>query len=167
MTTTQRSAILSQPDIKRRMRRMALEVAERNTEEKSLVVAGVEGNGMVVARKLIDELAQVLNIDIQLATIRLDKKNPVAATIEGDVEITGKNILVVDDVADTGRTLLFALKPFLDRMPKTIQTLVLVERSHKLFPVTSDFVGLSLSTTLQDHIQVDTEGDEISGAYLE
>lgn len=146
---------------------MALQVAERNTEEKDLVVAGVEGNGMVVAHKLIEELSQVLQLDIELVTIRLDKKNPVAVTIDPAIDAAGKNILVVDDVADTGRTLLFALKPFLERMPKTMQTLVLVERSHKLFPVTTDFVGLSLSTTLQDHIQVETEGDAITGAFLE
>jgi pyrimidine operon attenuation protein/uracil phosphoribosyltransferase len=167
MTPTLRSSILTQSDIKRRLRRMALQVAERNSGEKSLVVAGVEGNGMVVARKLLEELAQVLPLDIQLVSIQLDKKNPVAVSLNPEIDVAGQNILVVDDVADTGRTLLFALKPFLERLPKTIQSLVLVERSHKLFPVTTDFVGLSLSTTIQDHIQVETEGGDITGAYLE
>lgn len=162
-----RSQILSQPDIRRRLRRMALEVAERNNAETELVVAGVAGNGMVVARKLIEELQQVLPLKILLLTIELDKKNPVEVRLEVTEDISGKSILVVDDVANSGKTLLYAIKPFLDQHPKTIQTLVLVERSHKLFPVTTDFVGLSLSTTLQDHINVETAGEEIVGAYLQ
>ena len=75
-------------------------------------------------------------------------------------------VIIVDDVADTGRTMLYALKPFLDTHPRKIQTLVLVERSHKLFPIQNDYVGLSLTTTLQEHIAVETEGGEIRGAWL-
>ena len=77
-----------------------------------------------------------------------------------------KVIIIVDDVANTGRTMLYALKPFLQAHPKKIQTLVLVERSHKLFPIQTDYVGLSITTTLQEHIAVETEGDEITGAWL-
>ena len=167
MTPTLRSQILSQSDIKRRLRRMALEVAERNNAEEALLVAGVEGNGLIVARKLIEELQPILPIRIDLASIRLNKKNPVAATVDPDQDFSGKNVLVVDDVADSGRTLLFALKPFLQSTPKSIQTLVLVERSHKMFPVTTDFVGLTLSTTLQEHISVETSDGEITAAYLQ
>ena len=75
--------------------------------------------------------------------------------------------MLVDDVANSGRTLLYDLKPFLQTYPKKIQTLVLVERSHKLFPVQTDFVGLSISTTIQEHIIVETNGDEIAGAWLQ
>ena len=73
---------------------------------------------------------------------------------------------MADDVANSGRTMLYALKPFLNFKPKSIQTLILVERSHKLFPIQSDYVGLSLATTLQEHITVETEGDTITGAWL-
>lgn len=158
--------ILSSNDIRRRLRRMAIEVAEHNTGETSLIVAGVNGNGMVVARKLIGELEALLSLQITLVEIVLDKGAPLDVSVKPDADFTGKNVLIVDDVANSGRTLLYAVKPFLQFQPKKIQTLVLVERSHKVFPVTSDFVGLSLSTTLQEHITVQTEGEEIKGAWL-
>jgi pyrimidine operon attenuation protein/uracil phosphoribosyltransferase len=75
--------------------------------------------------------------------------------------------IIVDDVVNSGKTLLYSVKPFLEFQPKKIQTLVLVERSHNNFPVQSDYVGLSISTTLQEHIFVEVQGDEITGAYLQ
>lgn len=164
--STTRNCILTQTDSKRKLRRMALEIAERNTELTELIVAGVEGNGVVVAKRLVDELQNFLQVSVQYVTIHLNKQQPVEVTLSTEIDFTGKTILVVDDVANTGRTLLFALKPFLQFRPKSIQTLVLVERSHKQFPIMSDFVGLSLSTTLQEHILVETEGEEIKGAWL-
>jgi pyrimidine operon attenuation protein/uracil phosphoribosyltransferase len=74
---------------------------------------------------------------------------------------------LIDDVANSGKTLSFALKPFLEYQPKKIQTLVLVERSHKAFPVQPDYVGLSVATTIQEHIYVEVEGETVMGAYLE
>lgn len=163
---THRNEILSHSNINRRLKRMAIEVAEHNTGETELIVAGVAGNGMVVARRLIAELKSILPMQVSLAEIRLDKLQPLEVSIEPAADFSGKNILIVDDVANSGRTLLYAVKPFLQFQPKKIQTLVLVERSHKVFPITSDFVGLSLSTTLQEHITVETEGEEIKGAWL-
>lgn len=165
--STTRSTILSQADVRRRLRRMAIEVAEHNTGEVGLVVAGVNGHGMVVARQLIAELQPLLPIQITLLEIGLDKQHPLEVSVDTSVDFNGKNILIVDDVANSGRTLLYAVKPFLNFEPAKIRTLVLVERSHKVFPVTSDFVGMSLSTTLQEHIRVEVEGDDIIGAYLQ
>jgi len=145
---------------------MALQIAEGNTEEASVFVAGIAGNGAIVAEKLVAELKQISSIDIKLLTIRLNKKEPLDAIIEGEQDFTNKVIIVVDDVSNSGKTLLYALKPFMRYLPKKIQTLVLVERSHKLFAVQPDYVGLSLATTLQEHISVETEGSEITGAWL-
>ena len=75
-------------------------------------------------------------------------------------------VIVADDVVNAGKTLLYALKPILQFSPKKIQTLVLVERTHKAFPVTSDYVGLSIATTLEEHIIVEVEDNEINGAYM-
>ena len=80
--------------------------------------------------------------------------------------MNGINIVVIDDVANSGRTLLYALKPLLEAHPKSIQTMVLVERMHKLFPVKPDYVGLSLSTTKENHIQVEVLNDELIGAFV-
>ena len=161
-----RNCILSADLINRKIRRMALQVAESNTEEDAIIVAGIAGNGAVLAQKLVKELRQVSSMEVQLMTIRLNKKEPTQAAVESDADFSDKVILVVDDVANSGRTMLYALKPFLAYLPKKIQTLVLVERSHKLFAVQPDYVGLSVATTLQEHITVETEGEEITGAWL-
>lgn len=164
--TASRNCILSAEAISRKLRRMAIEVAERNTDESSIIVAGVEGNGVVVAVNLVEELKKVMQVEVSFATIHLNKKEPKEVVVDGANDFNDKVVLVVDDVANSGKTLLYALKPFLNHLPKKIQTLVLVERSHKIFPVFSDFVGLSLSTTLKEHIIVETEGSNITGAWL-
>ena len=83
------------------------------------------------------------------------------------MELNGKVVILVDDVSNSGRTLTYALKPFLQSHPKKIQTLVLVERRHTAFPVQPDYVGLSVATTLQEHIYVEVEGDDVVGAWME
>jgi pyrimidine operon attenuation protein/uracil phosphoribosyltransferase len=76
-------------------------------------------------------------------------------------------IIVVDDVANSGKTMLYALQPFLRNQPKKIQTLALVDRTHKTFPVHTDYVGFALATTLQEHIFVEVSGEIVTGAWLE
>lgn len=161
-----KSPILSADVAKRKIRRMAFQIAENNSEEHSLIIAGITGNGVLLALLLIEELTQIIEIPIQLITITLNKKEPSGASIEENVILNDNVIIIVDDVANTGRTMLYALKPFLSAQPKKIQTLVLVERSHKLFPVQADYVGLTVSTTLQEHISVETQNDKITGAWL-
>lgn len=165
-TLQRRNCILEKQAVGRKLRRMALEVAEQNADVEELLIAGIEGNGVVVARNLIRELTQIRPFRITYVTIRLNKKEPGEISIDGRLEARGKVVILVDDVANSGRTLFYALKPFLDQHPAKVQTLVLVERSHKLFPIQTDYFGLSVSTTLQEHIMVETEEDEISGAWL-
>ncbi|MCW3073983.1 MAG: phosphoribosyltransferase [Flaviaesturariibacter sp.] len=168
MTTdiVSKNSLLSADAAKRRIRRMAFQVAEDNATETSLTIIGIEGNGVIVAQSLVKELEQILSIPIELATVRLNKKEPLQASINVDKDFKDAVVIVVDDVSNSGRTLLYALKPLLDTLPKKIQTLVLVERSHKQFAVQPDYVGLSVSTTLQEHITVETDGEVVTGAWL-
>ena len=145
---------------------MAFQVAERNADCDSLVIAGIAGNGVMVAQAVIKELKQIIKCPIEFITISIDKDNPLNTSIDKQLNYDDRTIIVVDDVVNSGRILLYALKHFLSHQPKSIQTLVLIERSHKLFPVQSDYVGLSLATTLQDHITVKTENGRIAGAWL-
>ncbi|RYY40828.1 MAG: phosphoribosyltransferase [Chitinophagaceae bacterium] len=161
-----KNSLLSADAALRRIRRMAYEVAERNVDAAQLVLLGIEGNGTIVAKQLAIELKGILPLPIETATIRIDKRAPLHATLDRELVLEGKVVLVVDDVSNTGKTLLYALKPLLAVQPKAIHTLVLVERAHKLFAVQPDFVGLSVSTTLQEHISVETDGSSITGAYL-
>jgi pyrimidine operon attenuation protein/uracil phosphoribosyltransferase len=165
-TVQTKNCILDKQAILQKMKRMALEVAEQNPDEKELIIAGINGNGEIVAKNLARELEKVYPFIIQTVTVRVNKKDPLEVAINDAIDFNNKCIVIADDVANTGRILFYALKPFLNFRPKKIQTLVLVERSHKLFPIQSDYKGLSVSTTLQAHIAVETEGEEITGAWL-
>ena len=161
-----KSCVLDKETTKRKLRRMALEVAEQNADETELIIAAINGNGEVVAKKIEEELRDVSALYLRIISIVLDKKDPVKVFIEPKTDLENKVILIVDDVANTGKTMMYALKPFLGVHTKKIQTLVLVERSHKLFPIQTDYTGLSIATTLQEHILVETDKNEITGAWL-
>lgn len=151
----------------RKIERMALEIAERNTDTNHIVLAGVQENGCVIADKLLPLLRQSFNGMISTASIQLDKKTPGEVIITPQTDLNNVVVIIIDDVASSGKTLTYALKPFLQFHPKKIQTLVLVERTHKAFPVQADYVGLSVATTLQEHIYVEVEGMEVTGAWME
>ena len=166
MNTVERNCILNAETVRRKLRRMAFEIVERNTDEQHYIIAGINGNGEVVAKNIIRELKQITSAALHFLTIQLNKKQPLEVAVNKDIDVNDKVLIIADDVANSGRTMLYALKPFLQFQPKKIQTLTLVERSHKLFPIQSDYVGLSISTTLHEHITVETDGEEIRGAWL-
>ncbi len=163
----QKKYILSKEVAGKKLRRMAFEIFENNFDEKEIILAGISENGSVVARVIQKILSEISSLKTELISIKLDKKKPGEVVLSKKIDFNDKVIVVTDDVSNSGRTLLYALKPFLDFHPKKIQTLVLVERTHTGFPVHSDYVGLSVATTLQEHIYVEVEGEQISGACLQ
>lgn len=163
-----RNYILNKETVARKLQRMAYEIIENNIDEKQIILAGIRENGSVIARNIEKLLLSIKSdLDIWNIDIALDKKSPHDIKLSGETDFTDKVIIVIDDVANSGRTMLYAIKPFLAYLPKKIQTLALVERTHKAYPVNTDYVGLSVATTLQEHIFVEVEGDEVSGAYME
>ena len=167
MSTIEKKYILDQSLAEQKMRRMALEVIENNLDEKELILAGIRESGTVVARNIQKMIAELSPIKTELITISLDKRQPREIVLSRSIDFTNKVIIVIDDVANSGKTLLYSLKPFLEYHPKKIQSLVLVERSHNSFPVHSDYAGLSIATTLQEHIYVEVDGEKITGAYMQ
>ena len=161
-----RNDILDSISIKMKLERMALEIVENNLDEESILLVGIEENGSVIARTMEQLLKQHSNLTIKRINLTLDKKHPQDIKLSEQVDITGKVIILIDDVANSGKTILYSLKPFLDFHPKKIQTLALVERTHKTFPVNLDYKGLSVATTLQEHIFVEVKDGEVIGAYL-
>lgn len=166
MNQEQASLILDSDTIRRKLRRMAYEVYERNSTERELIFAGVYERGKVVAEHLAALLKEIASFSIQIVDIHIDRQHPTDVSIEKDVDFEGKVVILIDDVANSGRTLLYAMKPVLEYVPRKIQTAVLVDRTHKSFPVTVDYTGHSLATTLQENILVEIEGNDILGAYL-
>jgi pyrimidine operon attenuation protein/uracil phosphoribosyltransferase len=164
--TDNKNYILSRQVVEKKLRRMALEIIEKNPDEKELILAGIRESGIVVAKNILQHLAEISSTRTELITITLDKHQPKEVKLSKKIDFNDKVIIVIDDVANSGRTLLYALKPFLEFHPKKIQTLVLVERSHNSFPVHPDYIGLSIATTLQEHIFVEVDGNAVTGAYL-
>jgi len=159
--------VLNKEVTAKKLERMAYEVMENNMEENSIILAGIRDNGLVIAKVIQQTLSKISSFTTDLISISLDKRSPSDIVLSEKYDFNGKVIIIVDDVVSSGKTLLYSLKPFLEFQPKKIQTLVLVERSYKNFPVRPDYVGLSISTTLQDHIFVEVRNGEIMGAYLE
>ena len=162
----QKKYILSKEVVEKKLRRMAYEILENNIDEKEIILAGIRESGSVVAKVIQQMLGEISSIKTELITISLDKKEPTVVSLSRSIDLNGKVIILIDDVSNSGKTLLYALKPFIEFHPKKIQTLVLVERTHTSFPVRPDYVGLSIATTLQEHIFVEVKGTEVTGAYL-
>ena len=129
------------------------------------MVAGIEDKGFRLARLICDRLAEISDITIDLRKLRLDKKDPLASKIflEPELqEVEGKHIIVIDDVLNSGSTMIYGVKRFLDFPVATITTAVLVDRNHKRYPIKADIKGLSLSTSLQEHVEVYLSGEDFS-----
>lgn len=162
-----RNYILSAEVANKKLRRMALQVVEQNYNATQLVLVGIRQNGIVIAEKIRQYLKDVFNGEVTVLELSMDKKRPGAITMNKTFDFNDKTVLLIDDVANSGRTMLYALKPLLEQYPKKIQTLALVERTHKIFPVDVDYVGFSVSTTTDEHIYVEVAQGEVTGAWMD
>ena len=158
--------ILSKEIAYRKLQRMAYEIVEQNINEEQIILAGIKENGKIISRILNSYLKEIFKGEVILIEIALDKRDPKFISLSEKINFDDKVIIVTDDVANSGKTLLYAIKPFLEFYPRKIQTLVLVERSYKEFPIAADYVGLSISTAFTEKIIVETKNNEIEGASL-
>ena len=163
----EKNYILSPEVAAKKLKRMAFEILENNFGETSFILAGIRESGTVIAETIQRLLTEIAGLQTELITVSLDKKNPTTVEISRPLDFKNKVVILIDDVSNSGKTLMYAIRPFLDTSPKKIQTLVLVERSHNAFPVKPDYVGLSVATTIQEHIYVEVEKGLVKGAWLE
>ena len=165
--TTSGSIILNQVQISQKIRRIAYQIYEANSSEKEIILAGIVGNGFIFAEKLMEILKEISPLNVIICKVNIDKKNPLnTITTSLDVkEYKNKSLVLVDDVLSSGTTLIYGIKHFLDVPLKKFKTAVLVNRNHKKYPVKADFKGISLSTSIKEHIQVEFT-DEETVAYL-
>ncbi len=163
-----KSIILTNQQINNKIRRIAFQIYENNIEENSIVIAGIKNKGFILAGKIKEVLEKISNIEVQLCEVRIDKKNPqgkIETSIDSN-EYKNLSLVLVDDVLNSGTTLIYAVKHFLEVPLKQFKTAVLVNRNHKKYPIKADFKGISLSTSLQEHISVEFKKDS-SSAFLE
>lgn len=163
-----KSIILDHQQIQHKIRRIAYQIYESNIDEKEVILAGIQKNGFIFAEKIYDALSQISPLEIKLCEVMINKKNPrseVKTSLSVE-EYKNKPLVLVDDVLNSGTTLIYAAKLFLEVPLKRFKTAVLVNRNHKKYPIKADFKGISLSTSLQEHINVSFDQNN-TVAYLE
>jgi len=166
--TSQAAKILDSNQVMQKISRMAFEIYENNYLEKKIILAGIEDTGYEIAKILEGELKKIAPFKIILTKITLDKQDPAHSNISiscDTAECKNSCLVLVDDVLNTGKTIVYSLKPFLQANVKKIQTAVLIDRNHSLFPVSANYSGYELATTLDDHVKVIMEPGNI-GVYL-
>jgi len=150
------SVILNNTQIKHKIKRIAYQIYEANFKSPKIVLAGIADNGFILAKKLNVALKDISPLEIVLCEVKIDKKKPlnsVTTSLKAE-DYKNTSLVLVDDVLNSGTTLMYAVKHFLEVPLKQFKTAVLVDRNHKKYPVKADFKGISLSTSLQEHIQV-------------
>ena len=159
--------ILNHIEIEHKIKRIAYQIYETFSNENEIVIAGISNSGFILAQKIASQLTKISNLKIQLCEVEVNKLQPqlpIKTSLASDA-YENANLVLIDDVLNSGTTLIYAIKHFLDTPLKKFKTAVLIDRNHKRYPVKADFKGLSLSTSLQEHVQVIFE-EQNSYIYL-
>jgi pyrimidine operon attenuation protein / uracil phosphoribosyltransferase len=156
--------ILDKQQITQKINRIAYQILEDNLDEKEIILAGIWDRGYKLAVRLKSVLETIASFKVTLVRVDIEKENSklVAKTDLPESDWKNKVVILVDDVLNSGKTLAYGLGVFLNTPHKKIRTVVLVDRSHKSFPIATDFVGIQLATILKEHVDVvmDVEGEE-------
>lgn len=159
--------ILNTVQINQKIKRIAYQIYESNSNEKEVIIAGIVGNGYIFAEKIVKVLQEISTLNVIICEVHIHKKKPLEL-ITTSIEVSAyknKSLVLVDDVLNSGTTLIYGVKHFLNVPLKRFKTAILVNRNHKKYPVKADFKGVSLSTSIKEHVQVDFSENE-SKAYL-
>lgn len=149
--------ILTEKQVLQKIRRIAFEIYENNFSEKQIWIAGIYNQGYIFASLLAKEIESISPLKVNLIKININKQDPEHSEVTLDTQspaIRNKCLILADDVLNTGKTLAYSLKSFLNQGVKKIETAVLVNRKHSLFPISATYTGYELSTTITDHVQV-------------
>ena len=149
--------VLNAQQIEQKLCRMAWEVLEKNHQESHIVIAGISPQGSILAQRLSKYLSDISTIMIEIIDVKLDKVNPLSSPVlvSAHRELNDKVVVLVDDVLKSGKTLMYGAQYFLNQPIKKLMTAILIDRNYKTYPIKADVVGLSLATTLQEHVTVD------------
>ena len=163
-----KKVVINDNQIRSKLKRISYQILETNLQNSMLVIAGIESNGYLIAKELKKTLNKLSNIEVILCKVKIDKKNPrkpIETSISKD-EYSNKSIVLVDDVLNSGSTLVYAVKHFLEVELSQFKTAVLVDRNHKKFPVKADYKGISLSTSIQNQVIVEFKGSKIQAILV-
>jgi len=161
--------ILNQRQIQQKIKRLAIEILENNFDGKELILIGINNNGMTFAQLIMEELLEISDMPITLTRVHLNPAAPLTSDVEIEMpteDLNDKCLIIVDDVANTGRTIFYALKPVFNILPLKVEVAVLIDRKHKSFPIKVDYVGLTLATTLKENINVQLANKKEQAVFL-
>lgn len=163
-----KNIILTNQEIEHKIKRIAYQIYETFVDEEEIVIAGIAANGFIFAKKIAFALETISPIKVSLCEVQINKQNPQLPihTSLSKEQYTNKGLILVDDVLNSGTTLIYAVRHFIGVPLKKFKTAVLVDRNHKKYPVKADFKGISLSTSLLEHVQVVFDESNDSYAYL-
>ena len=163
-----KNIILTNQEIEHKIKRIAYQIYETFVDEEEIVIAGIATNGFTFAKKIAQALETISSLKVSLCEVQINKQNPELPihTSLSKEQYSNKGLVLVDDVLNSGTTLIYAVRHFIDVPLKKFKTAVLVDRNHKKYPVKADFKGISLSTSLLEHVQVVFDEDGTSYAYL-
>jgi pyrimidine operon attenuation protein/uracil phosphoribosyltransferase len=160
--------VLTSHQIEQKLNRIAYQIYEDNADEKEIIVAGIMQSGFLIAKRIVAILKKISTLDIKLIELPINKHSQHSEDVKLSLsaeQLHNRVVIVVDDVLNSGKTMMYAIRPFLYSDIRKLRTVVLVDRNHKRYPISADFVGLSMSTTLQDHVSVVFEEKE-EAVYL-
>ncbi|MEO9891784.1 phosphoribosyltransferase family protein [Aurantibacter sp.] len=149
--------ILSHDQIQHKVKRIAYQIYEANVEEKTIIIAGIDSGGLKLAQKIGSVLKKITVAEITICKVSMDKKNPLKSGVQTSIPVDdykNKSVVLVDDVLNSGTTLIYGVHHFLQTPLSQLKTAVLVNRNHKKYPVKADYKGISLSTSLNTHVHV-------------
>ena len=150
-----KTEVLDQDQILRICNRFAFQILENSIDSDVIHIIGIKEKGFDIAKIVERELKSITKKNISLSSIKIDKKNPKDSVLsDSNLNKNVDTIFLIDDVLNTGKTLIYSLSFLLKFNFKSIKTLVLIDRNHKQFPIKVDYKGISLSTNINDNIKL-------------
>jgi pyrimidine operon attenuation protein/uracil phosphoribosyltransferase len=164
MDSSSEKVVLRGEDIQRALTRISHEIAERNPQQQVLAIVGIHRRGAFLAQRLRDSLEALLDAEIPLGDLDIGfyrddvasrPDAPVLHASHIDFDVTGRTVVIVDDVLFTGRTVRAAIEALFDYgRPERVQLAVLADRGHRELPIRPDYVGKNLPTSRAEHVHV-------------
>jgi len=153
--------ILNHQQIANKLKRLAWQIYENNMDESTLWIAGIDKRGIYLSEKIADELSKISSQKINMVKVLIDRQSfePTYLSDHHIEELKDGVLILIDDVLNTGKTIISAMLPLIPKQVRSIQLVVLASRSHRMFPVRADYVGISMATTLQEHLLFDNTSE--------
>jgi pyrimidine operon attenuation protein/uracil phosphoribosyltransferase len=157
-----KTLVLTEEQVLLKIQRIAWQIFEQHVNEDVVYLVGISKSGFWLAKQIMAVLGDISDLQLKLVEMEINKKNPLDESVRINIELSeleGKCVVLIDDVLNSGRVLIYGVRHLLGQPLKSLTTAVLVDRNHKEYPIKADVKGLSLSTSIQEHVEVEIKGN--------